>query len=98
MEESPKNAVAHLLKDELGIVVEKVYPIAEFKEENRRGRLDTVECFYVEAESAEFHIKNIELWEAQWFPIAKPPIPIGMSARVVLDLYKRMPNKFLGSG
>lgn len=92
MEESPSNAVVHLLKDELGIEVEKVYPLAEFKELNRRGRFDTVECFFVEAQSAEFHIKNIELWEAEWFPVDKPPIPLGMSARVVLDLYKRRPR------
>lgn len=92
MVESPKHEVEHLLKDELGLTVKHLTHLCEFREQYRRGRFDTVECFYAESPTAEFHIANVELWEAEWFPADTPPFPLGMSARVVLDALKHTKN------
>lgn len=101
MVESPKNEMLNLLKDELGLEIKTITHVCEFKEKYRRGRFDTVECFHAEAESAEFHVANVELWEAMWYPTEKPPAHLGMSARVVLDAIKHSKswgaNKTIGS-
>ena len=89
LDESPEGAIKKLLIDDLGITIKSFTALTEYRTEERMGRKDTIDCFYAEAMSAEFRIRDIEIWEAEWFPIDAPPFPLGMSARTILGMYQQ---------
>jgi 8-oxo-dGTP pyrophosphatase MutT (NUDIX family) len=81
--EEPWAAVAREAREELGIAHKEWRELAEV-EVRGYGKVTTISCFEAWPASRQVEIDRGELHEARWFPLDRPPAPLGRDARAVL--------------
>lgn len=82
--ETPEQAVKREVKEEVGINLENVVHLGEFKT-TIEYKLDTVYCFSGIVNNRVFVVDNNEVVEANWFPMDNLP-PLSFISEKVISL------------
>jgi ADP-ribose pyrophosphatase YjhB (NUDIX family) len=83
--ESPRDAVAREMAEELGISPERWTPLGEVRGQ-MHGRHDTMHCFGAELDGRELTIDPVEIASARWFPREQLPPQLARYVRQIVAL------------
>ncbi len=89
--ESFEQAALRELKEEVGIVVEHIIDIGEYRSD-RNFKRNIVRCFYAHTDSSFFKIDNLEISEAGWFAVGEFPEACSPAIPQILEIYKKFIN------
>jgi 8-oxo-dGTP pyrophosphatase MutT (NUDIX family) len=81
--EEPRAAVAREAQEELGLALDDWRELGEL-EVRGYGKLTRLWCYEAWPPDRVVDIDRGELQEARWFPLDRPPAPLGRDARAVL--------------
>lgn len=84
--ESHENAARREILEEVGIRIQKINYLGEYKN-TRQYKRDTVHCYSCEASNSGFLIDGNEVIEANWFPMDNLPNPQSPAIAEVIKLY-----------
>jgi 8-oxo-dGTP pyrophosphatase MutT (NUDIX family) len=86
-DESPEMAARREVREEVGLALNALRPLGEYTS-TEGYKLDTVQCYAGEAETARFEIERGEIYEAAWFAWKELPRPLASDAERVIELYR----------